>query len=520
MMKPNKLCRSVFVLLPCGLLATGLFLLLSQIATARPGTLFVQSGGSGLACTQAQPCALQTAISQAADGDVIYVSTGIYTNTGSAVVTITENIALFGGWNGASSGPVVRDPALYPTTLDGERQRRVVYIDGEITPTLSSFVIANGNATGLTANCFAPSVAERDGCGGGIFVYKASPVIANNIITNNVAAVTAIGGEYSTVGYGGGIYMHLSDGAIITGNTIVSNVGSLASYGKGGGVYTFQCGAGTEVQANYILSNTASMSNTASWGGGIHLADSSIIVQDNLIQGNVATAAGWSQGSGLYQWYGAPTILDNLVTGNTYGHAVYLGRSEAHFEGNRVLHNDASAGVYVIYGYGKGVRLLNNVIAGSGTYNFQAAGSSTDPLTITLVHNSLVGAGAEYGVYAGAYSTVVMTNNIIVSHTWGITNAFPASSIVQADHTLFWANANDGVRGTNPVYGNPAFVHPTVGDFHIGPNSAAIDTGIDAGVTVDIDGDIRPFNAMFDIGADEAVWRSLYLPLVIRNHLQ
>jgi hypothetical protein len=517
-MNINNHSRFVLAFLPGGLLATGLFLLLSQIASASPGTLFVESDGSGFACTQAQPCALRTALSQAADGDVIYVSTGIYKDTGSAVVTITRSIALFGGWDGASSGPVVRDPARFPSTLDGERKRRVVYIDGEITPTLSSFIIANGNATGLTANCFAPSAGDPDGCGGGIFVYKASPIIANNIITNNVATVTAAGGDTGTTGYGGGIYMHFSNGAIITGNTIVSNVGSLAAYGAGGGVFTFQCGAGTEVQGNHILNNTATTSNTASWGGGIHLANSDIMVRDNLIQGNVASAGGSSQGSGLFQWYGAPTILGNLVTGNLRGHAVYLGHSEAHFEGNRILRNDVSTGVYVIYGHGQGVRLLNNVIAGGRTYNFHASSSSTYPLTTSLLHNTIVGAGAEYGIYAGPNSTLVMINTIIASHTWGISGTVSASSTVHADHTLFWANTNDGIRGTNPVDGNPAFVHPATGDFHVGVNSAAIDAGVDAGATADIDGDVRPFNTLFDIGADEAVWWSMYLPLVIRNH--
>jgi hypothetical protein len=393
-----------------------------------------------------------------------------------------------------------------------------VYINGEITPTVSGLIIANGNATGLTADCFAPSAGHPDGCGGGIFVYKASPVIANNIITNNVATVTTAGGDTGTTGYGGGIYMHLSNGAIITGNTIVSNVGSLASYGAGGGVYTFQCGTGTQVLSNHILNNTATTSNTASWGGGIHLANSNIMVKDNVIQGNVASAGGWSQGSGLFQWYGAPIIMDNLMTGNMRGEAVYLGHSEAHFEGNRVLHNDTSSGVYVINGHGKGTRLLNNFIAGSGTYTFYARASSNYPLTTTLLHNTIVGKGAEYGVYAGPYSAVVVTNTIIVSHTWGITNAFPASSTVHADHTLFWANANDGIRDTNPVDGNPAFVHPAAGDFHIRLNSAAKDAGIDADATVDIDGDVRPFNALFDIGADELAWQSVYLPLATRNH--
>ena len=57
----------------------GLFLLLSgrtpQVAQADPGELFVSPDGTGTACTQATPCALQTALDIAetnGEDDVIY----------------------------------------------------------------------------------------------------------------------------------------------------------------------------------------------------------------------------------------------------------------------------------------------------------------------------------------------------------------------------------------------------------------------------------------------------------------
>ena len=116
---------------------------------ADPGDLFVTTSGTGTACTQDTPCVLQTALGQAVNGDTIYVAQGTYTGTGSAVVTVTQSITLAGGWNGAPSGAVVRAPDTYTTTLDGEIARRVVYISGDITPTLDGFSITRGDATGL-----------------------------------------------------------------------------------------------------------------------------------------------------------------------------------------------------------------------------------------------------------------------------------------------------------------------------------------------------------------------------------
>jgi len=119
-----------------------------QPAAADPGELFVKPGGSGTECSQEKPCALQTALAQASDGDVIYLAQGVYTGIGGAVITLTKSITLYGGWDGTTATPVVRDPQAYQTVLDGEGMRRVVYISGGITLVLDGLVIVRGNASG------------------------------------------------------------------------------------------------------------------------------------------------------------------------------------------------------------------------------------------------------------------------------------------------------------------------------------------------------------------------------------
>ena len=96
------------------------------------------------------------------------------------------------------------------------------------------------------------------------------------------------------------------------------------------------------------------------------------------------------------------------------------------------------------------------------------------------------------------------------------------------DSTLWgsgdWANGLDwdgaGIINTSSdISGDPDFVDPDNDDYHIGPDSDAIDQGVDAGVTNDIDHHPRPYQEP-DIGADEywppGALKFIYLPIIIR----
>ena len=500
----------------------------SPVAFTRYVTTRGNDGGGTSSCTNSSwPClTVQQAVNVATDGDEIRVATGVYTSvqahTGvTQVVYINKTVTLRGGYT--TTNWTTSYPLTQPTTLDAQGLGRVVYITGDISPTLGGFIIAHGNATGLRANC--PG-SDADGCGGGIFVFNAHPIVVNNNITNNIAAVTTIGYPTGTTGYGGGLYMNGAVRAVISGNLIISNVASTAYCGAGGGIYLYPYANtlnGAQVQFNQVLSNTATTTNLGcAWGGGIYGGPDGVLIQGNVIAGNRANGYGGGQGAGLYQLSGSAIYLNNLIRGNlgsVSGQAVYLGRSRSHFEGNRVMDNDTTLGIQMSISEGGGTTLVNNVVARSGDKTLVATGYAGNPLTATLLHNTLVGSGSGSGVYVETgYVTLFLTNTIVVSHTWGITNTTPASSTVLADHTLFWANAHDGIRGVNPVDGNPAFA---ADGYHILTGSAAYNRGVDAGVTTDIDGDPRPDSCSPDIGADELVTglacRRVYLPIILRN---
>lgn len=184
------------------------------------------------------------------------------------------------------------------------------------------------------------------------------------------------------------------------------------------------------------------------------------------------------------------------------------------------------------------ITLTNNFISnnqapeGSGLYLF---GTSA-----WLTHTTLVGNASGTGIVAAEDmvfsipSILTMTNSILARHAVGIYAS--ADTTVTLEATLWgtgaWSNtvgitnptnwegkAGNVFTGTLNLWGDPKFVSPATGNYHLHPDSPAKDVGIDAGVYTDIDGEPRPMGLGFDIGADEVLAappQKVYLPLVVR----
>jgi uncharacterized repeat protein (TIGR01451 family) len=206
------------------------------------------------------------------------------------------------------------------------------------------------------------------------------------------------------------------------------------------------------------------------------------------------------------------------ISGNTFRSNVSQGSGggidaggNAVFECNHILSNTAASNGGGMHLWST-ASLVNNVIADNRT---QALGSGLyvgwgSP---QLVHNTIArntgGGGSGVHVAAGDGNTVNLINTILVSHTVGIQVEHGEASL---EATLWgsgaWANETDWagggiVTGTVNVWGDPDFVDPSGGDYHIGSASAARDSGVYAGIDTDIDGGPRPIDLGYDIGADE-----------------
>ena len=356
-------------------------------------------------------------------------------------------------------------------------------------------------------------------------------------------------GEIVIQGEGGGLSF-IGSTATLSDNTIISNTATTVGGGAGGGLSLSSSTA--TLNGNIVQGNTASTSAglySGGVGGGLDLIRSSVTLSNNMVQGNTASTASIGSGGGLSLGGSTVTLSGNTVQGNTAstadcgsGGGLSLGNSDATLSGNTVISNTATLNPTAV-GRGGGLwiwfsspfTLTNNLVAGNHA-NTEGSGlwfesESADPTSGCLRHTTIAdnNGGSGQGVFVGANTNLAFTNAIIAGHqSVGITVTTGSTASLEA---TLWYNNGSQVGGGDYIFtgtinldGGPAFVNPSAWDYHLTASSAAIDKGVSAGVTDDVDGDSRPVDgdgngtAVVDIGADEFAWKHIHLPLVVRNY--
>jgi hypothetical protein len=350
------------------LLATG-FTLPAQAAA---GVHYVAPGG---VCGAAiSPCysSVQAAVDAAGDGEEIRVAAGTYTDIHSLesvtqVVYLSKTVTIQGGYT--TSDWTSSDPTSNPTILDAQSQGRVLYITGDISPTIDGLNITGGDATGLGGAFFdedsgggiyiseAPAIIEN--CvvfgnsahdGGGIHVYQSAAIVQGSIISDNVAVNTG-GGlllQYSnariyansffsnTAAQGGASYLYW-DGSMLENNTIANNG---TAYMNGGGLY-LQGGHNT-------LFNNVIEYNNANDGGGLFIVNATAKIYSNKILSNFTSG----QGGGIWIMAGTPVFFNNVIANNSVsddysGNALYVKSGSPNMVHNTIINNTSSNGASI-----------------------------------------------------------------------------------------------------------------------------------------------------------------------------
>jgi parallel beta-helix repeat protein len=428
-----------------------------------------------------------------------------------------------------SATPSVAAPASSAAELSNGGLTRYVAITGTDSGTCSTPVSAcltiqyavdqagAGDEILVAAGVYT-GVQARSGVTQAVYISKSVTVRGGYTTMDGFASPPDPGANPTTLdAQGQGRVIHVTgnvsptiEGLRIAGGNAAGLGGGLANQDAGGGVYAY--GAHPTIRDCRVFSNTAS-----GQGGGVYAGGQSdkVVLASNEVYSNTA-----SDGGGFYIHNSDNVLLEaNQVYSNTatYGGGMHFYFSDnATLTGNSVHHNTvANAGGGIMLHACANAMLINNLVWENQTHGALnvAAGIQVWPDTSArLLHNTIARnrgdpvQGQGYGVGVYGESTVWLTNTILVSNPVGI----HAGSAVTLEATLWgsgaWANDTDWIgpiTSTDDYTGNPAFVNPDGGDYHIGFESAAINRGADAGVETDIDGDSRVLVAPPDLGADE-----------------
>jgi hypothetical protein len=520
----NRALRTTLAAFSGLLMALGLLWLGSaSTALANGTTRYVATTGkdAGNDCSSySEPCStIQHAIDQAIDDDQILIAGGTYTNAGT-VADITETLTLRGAYDPSFSGTY---PQLHPTVLDAQGISSVVeiYLAGDVQ--LEYLTITNGDGTGnwggssgvggginaqysdlvLNHCVISNNVASRQdaGSGGGIFSYFVNTTISNSQVVSNAGSADPLTAYTSEAG---GIY---ANGGTLTvfNSHFLDNVGCIGEYGDGGGMYLNSLGH-VDIVSNVIKGNKASTyyDNIAN-GGGLYISNSSSVrLEGNRIQNNCANPAKSGSGGGLY-----------------------ISNSEVQVSGNRIISNstgtvdEARPGGGVYISSQEPVTLSNNLIAANDADVYGGGvcvSRSISPAGHTLLVNNTVADNGKTGIIGQDYMSLTLTNNLIAGHVKGLGVILPVTGSFAADHNLFWNTVNP-IVGSNAVISDPLFFTAYGDGYQLTNDSPALNAGLSiAWLTDDLDGEPRPQEGAYDIGAYEGAWGGISLPLVLRNH--
>ncbi|MGB7133998.1 MAG: Ig-like domain repeat protein, partial [Acidobacteriaceae bacterium] len=391
---------------------------------------------------------IQSAITAAANGDIVLVSPGTY----------HENLDFHGK---AITVTSVSGPAV--TIIDGGASGPVVsFHTGEVRSSIiSGFTIRNGGAEPQ------PSVAGA----GGVYINASAPTVSNNIITANAChGVWVSGGA-----------------ALIQGNEINQTTGAndYCTFSGSGilliGRGTIPNGSQPALTSNVVIGNTIEQNLTANYydGGGIFLwAVENSVIESNIIRNNATTG----QGGGIVAYNSdAMLIAQNLITGNSAGYGAggismlipestqgpFIGFIQDNTFAGNTISNPNPNGVYGSQVYIEGnlaqYEFTNNIVLGNSSSPAFMCGTTYDYLSLTPLvadHNDIYNAsGPGYGGacpdQSGTYGNIA-ADPLFDNAANGVYTLQASSPAIDAGNTsALQLIANDGYPLATDLNGKP-----------------------------------------------------------------
>ncbi len=433
-----------------------LFALLILAGLSEGTEFYVSPDGSGSACTQENPCGLETALDMARanrEEDTIYLKGGTYELIGPLNVIIVDNKPL----------TIRAEDFSDPPVLDGD-------IDND-DATNDRFRILKMSTTspdaGVTINIegirFQKGYDRSMEGGGALHISTTSGSV-------NIKRCEFIDNKAERKG--GGLYMRTSFGNFtLYKNTFKENT---AENERGGSLLVEMLGGKIKIKGNIFKDSESGME-----GGAIslYMNNSSAQLINNIISNNASSS---SNGGGVYvELFTGSTLFvtNNTVWGN------FANGSSATGGGFNIRIMDNTSAVHL---HNNIVRNNSSTLDGRDIY-IDSDGDGDTLGAMVFLKNNILGNNAKFD----PTNDDDTDNNRLVSQDIVIT---------RTDYYYFDANLTD----------DPQLQNPSDGNFHLKPSSPAIDAGDNLAPHLppeDMDGDKRILGSAVDIGADEFGYR-------------
>jgi len=305
----------------------------------------------------------------------------------------------------------------------------------------------------------------------------------------------------------------LLQGFTITGGNTIGTTPTSAD-GNGGAILVI--GASPTLRGLSVQANTATGS-----GGGLAATDSSLLIDDCVFSGNLATHPNLGGGGGIYVSGGAPEIKRNLLVGNTAadnggGLLMEFPTGPVEISGNSFQGNHANDAAAAYLNTISGV-ILQNTFEGNGevdpVYSIgpsQFAGalylsSSDDTVFSNNIFNANTGSNASAMYIYNSAPT--LNHNVFVDNISPVGAATPvALRIFRGTYrnNIFASNTGAGVAissANSLPYGQPGAVVMQYNDFYDNSDDFDVSTAANFGVLNDGAGN-EPGDAAYDVSAN------------------
>ncbi len=386
--------------------------------------------------------------------------------------------------------------------------------DGSGIPDACEFVDCNGNCVGddldissgasddcnlngipdeCESDCNTNGVADSCDISGGT-----SEDTDENGVPDDCQTVHRVPGTYAKIqtaidAAGDGDIVLVSPGTYFENLAIIDKTVSLVARvapaptivdgGQKGSVVAMDHAGDSIVSGFNLINGSGTVVGSSRAGGGISCRVSEPIIRNCQIDHNSVDGSVNNYGAGAYFWQSLPTlrgctIRDNRSGGlNGYGVGAYFVYSTVDVSDCMIIDNE-SEGIYSGHGGGIG---------------FWGSGGSVKHTTIAGNVGSVAG-----GIFLGS-------GDPLLEHVIVYGNS--TMQLYGDGATIRYSIIPGYPEGVGNSHANPRFVNPAIGDYHLAPDSPAIDAGDPYFVgpmgETDLDGDPRVLGGITDIGADE-----------------